>query len=118
MSAKQPADKVRLLRSGEVARASGVNVQTLRYYERRHLLAPPVRNASGHRLYPAHTVTLLRMIKGAQRLGLSLDEIATVIASDDASVAIESLARRRVVEIEAQIAELEAIRDTLKTYIH
>lgn len=110
-------DEVRFLRSGEVASASGVNMQTLRYYERRGLLAPPDRNGSGHRMYPPHTVTLLRMIKGAQRLGLSLDEIASVIASDDAAASIASLAKRRVVEIDAQIAELRATRDALANYI-
>jgi DNA-binding transcriptional MerR regulator len=58
------------------------------------------------------------MIKGAQRLGLSLDEIAGVIASDDASTSIESLAKRRVAEIDLQIAELDAVRDALTSYIH
>lgn len=113
----QQTDEVRFLRSGEVANASGVNVQTLRYYERRGLLAPPERNGSGHRLYPAHTVTLLRMIKGAQRLGLSLDEIADITASDDASTSIESLAKRRVAEIDVQITELKAVRHALTSYI-
>jgi len=111
------AEEIPFLRSGEVASSSAVNVQTLRYYERRGLLAPPDRNSSGHRLYPPHTVTLLRMIKGAQHLGLSLDEIASVIASDDASASIESLAKRRVVEIDAQIAELRGTRYALASYI-
>ncbi|HEX3629957.1 MAG TPA: MerR family transcriptional regulator [Candidatus Dormibacteraeota bacterium] len=116
MQHKQP-EKGRFLRSGEVASASGVNFQTLRYYERRGLLATPQRNGSGHRLYPPHTVTLLRMIKSAQRLGLSLDEIASVIASDDAAASIAALAKRRVVEIDAQIVELRATRDVLASYI-
>lgn len=114
---RKQTEEVRFLRSGEVASASGVNLQTLRYYERRGLLAPPDRSGSGHRLYPPHTVTLLRMIKGAQHLGLSLDEIADVIASDNAAASIESLAKRRVVEIDAQITELRATRDALASYI-
>ncbi|WP_281280939.1 MerR family DNA-binding transcriptional regulator [Actinocorallia herbida] len=57
------------LRSGELAAAAGVNAQTLRYYERRGLLAEPERTLGGHRLYPAAAVTVLRVIKAAQRLG-------------------------------------------------
>ena len=53
------------LRSGELAAAAGVNVQTLRYYERRGLLAEPDRTLGGHRVYPAETVTVLRVIKAA-----------------------------------------------------
>lgn len=50
------------LRSGEVAAAAGVNLQTLRYYERRGLLPEPDRSLGGHRLYPADTTTVLRVI--------------------------------------------------------
>ncbi|HUZ24899.1 MAG TPA: MerR family transcriptional regulator [Streptosporangiaceae bacterium] len=67
------------LRSGQLARAVGVNQQTLRYYERRGLLAAPHRTAGGHRLYPPETVTVLRLIKAAQRLGFSLREVADVL---------------------------------------
>ena len=112
---KQP-EKGRFLRSGEVASASGVNFQTLRYYERRELLATPERNGSGHRLYPPHTVTLLRTIKGAQRLGLSLDEIASVIASDDTAASIAALAKRRVVEIDAKSQNSE--RPAMHSQLH
>ena len=67
------------LRSGQVAQAAGVNLQTLRYYERRGLLAEPGRTLGGHRLYPAETVSTLRVIKAAQRLGFSLDEVADLL---------------------------------------
>ncbi|MDR0341621.1 MAG: MerR family transcriptional regulator [Nocardiopsaceae bacterium] len=107
----------RRLRSGEVASAAGVNVQTLRYYERRGLLAQPGRNAAGHRQYPPHTITLLRMIRSAQRLGLSLDEIAGIITAAPDSDSISPLARRRVAEIDAEIAQLTAIREVLAGYI-
>jgi DNA-binding transcriptional MerR regulator len=59
------------LRSGEVATAAGVNLQTLRYYEGRGLLAEPDRTLGGHRVYPAETVTVLRVIKAAQRVGMN-----------------------------------------------
>ncbi len=67
------------LRSGQIAHAAGLNQQTLRYYERRGLLAEPDRTPGGHRLYPAETVTVLRVIKAAQRLGFSLQEVAELL---------------------------------------
>jgi DNA-binding transcriptional MerR regulator len=67
------------LRSGQVAAAAGVNVETLRYYERRGLLAVPDGSPGGHRLYPAEAVTVLRVIKTAQRLGFTLDEVADLL---------------------------------------
>jgi DNA-binding transcriptional MerR regulator len=67
------------LRSGQVAAAAGVNVETLRYYERRGLLAEPGRSPGGHRMYPREAVTVLRVIKAAQRLGFTLDEVADLL---------------------------------------
>jgi DNA-binding transcriptional MerR regulator len=67
------------LRTGAVARAAGVNVQTLRYYERRGLLAEPDRTLGGHRIYEEQIVTVLKVIKAAQRLGFTLDEVADLL---------------------------------------
>jgi DNA-binding transcriptional MerR regulator len=75
-SAQHPAGG---LRSGEVAQLAGVNPQTLRYYERRGLLPEPDRSPGGHRLYPEDTVTVLRVVKAAQRLGLTLAEVADLL---------------------------------------
>jgi DNA-binding transcriptional MerR regulator len=91
-------------------------VQTLRYYERRGLLTHPERNTAGHRQYPAHTVTLLRMIKNAQRLGISLGEIADLIKNDPGPDGISAIAERRLAEIDAQIAQLTLIRGVLAGY--
>jgi MerR family mercuric resistance operon transcriptional regulator len=105
------------LRSGQVARAAGLNPQTLRYYERRGLLAEPDRTLGGHRVYPEETVTLLRVIKAAQRLGFTLDEVAELLESRTRRVAGEAGLRARatgkLAEVEAKIADLELIRHTL-----
>jgi DNA-binding transcriptional MerR regulator len=108
------------LRSGQVAAAAGVNVQTLRYYERRGLLARPGRTLGGHRVYPLQTVTLLRIIKAAQRLGFTLDEVADLIEpagrrrhrGPDAG--LHARAQAKLVDIEQKIADLVVIRDTLR----
>lgn len=107
------------LRSGQVARAAGVNQQTLRYYERRGLLAEPDRTLGGHRLYPDETVTVLRVIKAAQRLGFSLDEVAELLqagrhrhAGPDAG--LRGRAAAKLTEVEAKVADLTVIAGTLR----
>ncbi|MCR3750550.1 MerR family transcriptional regulator [Lentzea californiensis] len=68
------------MRTGEVVEAAGMNRETLRCYERVGLPAPPKRSLGGHRLYPRETVKVLRVIKAAQRLGFTLDEVADLLA--------------------------------------
>ena len=104
------------LRTGEVAERAGVNIQTLRYYERRGLLAAQARSLGGHRLYPADTVALLQVIKAAQRLGFTLDEVAELIAAGRRPHPPADLRRRaigKIAEIDARIADLTAIRAAL-----
>ena len=111
------------LRSGEVADAAGVNLQTLRYYERRGLLSEPDRSLGGHRLYPAETVTVLRVIKAAQRLGFTLNEVADLLDTArhhhrrPADAGLAGRAQRKLTEVEAKIADLEIIADTLQAAI-
>ena len=68
-----------VMRAGQVAEAARVNVETLRYYERRGIIDEPERSPGGHRLYPEATVTTLRVIKAAQNLGFTLDEVAGLL---------------------------------------
>ena len=67
------------LTAGRLAKAGGVNVQTVRYYERRRLLLPARRTDSGYRLNPPEAVRVLRFIKNAQDLGFTLEEIARLL---------------------------------------
>jgi len=104
------------MRTGEVAQAAGVNIQTLRYYERRGLLAQPTRSPGGHRSYPPEAVALLRIIKAAQRLGFTLDEVADLLETGrrrHASGALRERALRKLEEMDQRIAHLSAIRDAL-----
>jgi DNA-binding transcriptional MerR regulator len=103
------------LRTGEVAEAAGVNRETLRYYERVGLLARPERSLGGHRLYPRETVTVIRVIKAAQRLGFTLEEIADLLGSRRPGV--RERAGVKLGEVEAKIADLEVVRDTLRAAI-
>ncbi|MEV6710464.1 MerR family transcriptional regulator [Lentzea sp. NPDC051208] len=105
------------MRTGEVAEAAGVNRETLRYYERVGLLAPPERSLGGHRLYPPETVTVIRVIKAAQRLGFALDEIAELLAIGSRRPGLRERAEVKLGEVEARIADLEVVRDTLRAAI-
>ncbi|HEY7488406.1 MAG TPA: MerR family transcriptional regulator [Streptosporangiaceae bacterium] len=112
----------RALRSGEVAEAAGVNPQTLRYYERRGLLPRPERSLGGHRLYPPDTVDLLRVIKAAQRLGFTLDEVADLLAAARGPHGrvrdrLDKRATAKLAEVEARIADLYIIRDRLRAVL-
>jgi DNA-binding transcriptional MerR regulator len=109
------------LRSGQVASAAGVNLQTLRYYERRGLVAEPHRTLGGHRLYPPETVTVLRVIKTAQRLGFTLDEVSDLLAAGAhrrgrrrREAGLRERTRAKLAEVEQKIADLVVIRDTLR----
>lgn len=107
------------LRRGQVAAAAEVNIETLRYYERRGLLAEPERSPGGHRLYPAEAVTVLRVIKAAQRLGFTLDEVGDLLElgrhrhGRRVDAGLQQRARAKLVEIEQRIADLATIRDNL-----
>lgn len=111
------------LRSGQVAGAAGVNLQTLRYYERRGLVAEPERTLGGHRIYPPETVTVLRVIKTAQRLGFTLDEVADLLAAGThrhgrrSDPGLQTRAEGKLAEVEQKIADLGVIRDTLRAAI-
>jgi DNA-binding transcriptional MerR regulator len=111
------------LRSSQVAEAAGVNRQTLRYYERRGLLAEPDRSLGGHRLYPPEAVTVLRVIKAAQRLGFTLDEVADLLDTGrhrhdrHRDAGLRDRARAKLTDVEAKIADLRVIADTLRAAI-
>jgi DNA-binding transcriptional MerR regulator len=108
------------LRTGEVAERAGVNVQTLRYYERRGLIAEPARSPGGHRTYPPDTVALLGVIKAAQRLGFTLDEVAELLDTGRRRHPTPDLRERAVAkraEIDRKIADLHTIRTALTQVI-
>ena len=107
------------LRTSEVAREAGVNQQTLRYYERRGLIEEPTRSPGGHRLYPHEVVTVLRVIKAAQRLGFTLDEVADLLAvgthrhGRKPDPGLQAQAQVKLAEIEQRITDLQTIRRNL-----
>jgi MerR family transcriptional regulator, mercuric resistance operon regulatory protein len=117
MMATMTTAKASALLIGQVAERAGVNVQTLRYYEKRGILGRPVRTAAGYRRYPAETVRIIRFIKRAQDLGFTLDEIEdllrlrTMKGIDKSKV--RDTAAAKVSEIDEKLRRLGAVRNAL-----
>ncbi|MGH3736166.1 MAG: MerR family transcriptional regulator [Micromonosporaceae bacterium] len=102
------------LRVGELAARVGIGADTVRYYERAGLLPPPPRSAAGYRRYAPAVADRLRFIQGCQRLGLRLREIRDLLAVRDTGQCprepAAQLLRRRLTELDAEIARLSALR--------
>ncbi|MGH7526737.1 MAG: MerR family transcriptional regulator [Gemmatimonadales bacterium] len=102
---------------GELASAAGVSIQTVRYYERRGLLAVPQRTMAGYRQYSPETADRLRFIKRAQELGFTLEEVQDLLAlrvHDPAACAsVETRTRRKMAQVEAKIRALTRLRHVL-----
>jgi DNA-binding transcriptional MerR regulator len=108
------------LRTGQVAQRAGVNVETIRYYERRGLIDRPLRSLGGHRTYPDDTVALLGVIKAAQRLGFTLDEVAELLETGRPGHPTPDLrdrAVKKITEIEQKMADLGTIRASLQQVV-
>ncbi|HKY36584.1 MAG TPA: MerR family transcriptional regulator [Polyangiaceae bacterium] len=105
------------LKTGQVAAQAGVNVQTLRYYERRGLLREPKRRRSGYREYTADAVQIIRFIKRAQELGFTLTEIEELlrlrIDQHSACSEVRGAAEAKITDIEHRIDQLAAMSRAL-----
>lgn len=105
------------LRISEVAAEAGVNQQTLRYYERRGILAEPDRTPAGYRQYDPETVDRVRFIKRAQELGFTLDEIQELLElrvdHGAACGAIEAKARENLTRVNEKLRQLVRLQEVL-----
>ncbi|MBW3553980.1 MAG: MerR family transcriptional regulator [Gemmatimonadetes bacterium] len=103
---------------GTLAEAAGVNVPTVRYYERRGIIEEPPRTASGYRQYDEDAVERIRFIRRAQDLGFALEEIVELLALriDDprACETVEQATREKLDSVESKIRELERLRNILR----
>jgi len=104
---------------GRLARAAGVNVETIRYYQRLGLLEEPPRPQGGVRRYGAQAASRVRFIKRAQELGFSLAEIRRLMRLGDPQGCGEarSLAAEKLALVESRLADLERLRGVLQELI-
>ena len=102
---------------GQLAKQAGVNVETVRYYERRHLIPEPPRNGSGYRQYSEDFVLRIRFVKRAQELGFSLNEIKDLLAlrveSETVCDDVRKQATLKIVAIKAKMQLLQKMQQTL-----
>lgn len=105
---------------GRLADEAGVNVETIRYYQRRALMPEPDKPANGQRRYGRDAVKRVRFIKRAQVLGFTLEEIASLLELDEAHACAETreLAAHKLEVIQSKLADLRAIRKALTSLLH
>ncbi len=105
------------MRIGQLAERSGVSAKTIRYYEQTGLLPLASRQFNGYRSYSHRDVEVLRFIHRARTLGFSVATVADLLelweSRGRTSAEVKALATRHVADVEARIAQLEGIRDTL-----
>ncbi len=106
---------------GQLARQAGVPIDTIRYYERQHLLRTAERSPAGYRIFDAGSLARLQFIRRAKALGFSLDDIAELLSLSEASggdmAAVREAALTRLNDIDRRIAELQRMRDGLASVI-
>lgn len=104
---------------GQLAAAAGVNVETVRYYQRRELLAQPERPTGGIGRYPTSALTRLRFIKRSQSLGFSLDDVQALLSLDDgrSCTAARSIGEHKLADVRQRIQTLRALEAALQKLV-
>jgi MerR family transcriptional regulator, copper efflux regulator len=109
------------LTTGQLAKQAQVNIETIRYYERRGLLPEPPRRESGYRQYAPQDVAYLQFIQRAKRLGFSLSEIAELLAlrvdPETTCEDIRTRAAHKIAAVEAKIQALARIKEGLQRLV-
>jgi Hg(II)-responsive transcriptional regulator len=110
------------LTRGKLAKRSGVNIETLRYYEKRNLIDPPRRSEAGYRLYTPADILRIRFIKNAQKLGFTLKEIRELlklrIKVNTSCDSVLKKAEHKRAEIMVKIKDLQSMKRALDQLIH
>src|SRR2546427_12950604 len=110
------------LTAGQLAKRANVNVETIRYYERRRILPRPTRTRTGYRIYPGDAVQRIRFVKRAQELGFSLKEIQELLGlraiPGTTSAAIRKRAEAKISDIDRKIEDLRRMRRNLAQLIN
>ena len=111
------ASRAEMLPIGALSRRSGVNIETIRYYERVKMLAPPPRTANGRRVYDLTDLRILVFIRRSRELGFSLDEIRALLQLGGPEKAscreVRSIAAHHLEDIRAKLSDLEKLERLL-----
>ena len=103
---------------GQVAKRSGIGIETIRFYERKGLVEEPPRTDSGYRQYPEDVVARIRFIKRAKELGFKLSEISELlslrVAPDTTCLDVRKQTELKITDVEERIRALQKIKTALK----
>jgi MerR family mercuric resistance operon transcriptional regulator len=103
---------------GQLAKKAGINVETVRYYERRGLIRRPRKPDSGYRKYDAAILQQLQFIRRAKRIGFKLDEIESLLLlSDSPCEDIQSLAQLKLEQVRTRLNDLQRLEAVLEQLI-
>jgi MerR family transcriptional regulator, copper efflux regulator len=107
----------KLLKIGDVAKQTGIGIETLRFYERSGLLDAPIRTEAGYRLFGADALATLEFIKRAQLLGFTLSEIKRIIeesrTGESPCEEVRETVRQRLIELDEKLRQMQLYRDAL-----
>lgn len=101
-----------------LAKELGINIETIRFYERKGLIQQPPKPTTGYRHYPSETVNRIHFIKRAQELGFTLDEIVHLLSLEDSPCnEIQALANNKLEKVQAKILDLRRLENALEALL-
>jgi MerR family mercuric resistance operon transcriptional regulator len=102
----------------KVAKETGINIETVRFYERKGLIEQPAKPLQGYRHYPVETVNRIHFIKRLQALGFTLNEIEAMLALNDSPChQVQALANKKLIDIQKKQADLLLLEKALLAHI-
>lgn len=108
-----------MLSIGKLAALAEVNVETIRYYERRGLIKQPLKPDQGYRLYPETILNRVQFIKRAKELGFTLEEISNLLTLNEAACPeVQGIAAQKLVSVRSKIVDLHRLETVLDTLLH
>lgn len=102
----------------KIAKEIGINIETVRFYERKGLIKQPVKPMQGYRQYPIETVNRIRFIRRSQELGFTLNEIESLLSLNDSPCGqVEELAKKKLMAVQTKQADLLLLEKALLEHI-
>lgn len=102
----------------KIAKELNISVETIRFYERKNLIAQPIKPETGYRQYPDETVNRIRFIKRAQDLGFTLNEIANLLSLNDRPCGqVQELAEHKLSTVKEKMADLRRLENALQALL-
>jgi len=103
----------------KVAKEIGINIETVRFYQRKGLINQPIKPAQGYRHYPEETVNRIRFIKRSQELGFTLSEIESLLVLNDSPCSqVQQLATQKLIAIQKKQADLQLLEQALIEHLN